>query len=180
MLKTKLLAVAAAAMALTCTSLPASADSLDEVRLGIFDHDSNLFATRHENNNLDINAEALFKSPSWLAWAWAPRPHVGATVNTGSGTSLAYAGLTWDYNLTEALFIEGSFGGAIHNGELEGSHKDRRSYGCRFNFHENASIGYRFDARNSLMLTVEHMSNASLCDANQGLTNIGLRYGYSF
>jgi hypothetical protein len=30
------------------------------------------------------------------------------------------------------------------------------------------------------MATVEHMSNAGLCDRNRGITNEGLKVGYSF
>jgi hypothetical protein len=30
----------------------------------------------------------------------------------------------------------------------------------------------------SIMATVDHMSNADLCDENQGLTNAGVRVGY--
>jgi len=30
------------------------------------------------------------------------------------------------------------------------------------------------------MLTGEHMSNADICDNNSGLTNAGVRIGYSF
>jgi hypothetical protein len=30
------------------------------------------------------------------------------------------------------------------------------------------------------MVSVDHMSNASLCDENDGLTNLGIRYAYRF
>ena len=30
------------------------------------------------------------------------------------------------------------------------------------------------------MGTVEHYSNAGVCDRNRGLTNVGIRLGYSF
>jgi hypothetical protein len=30
------------------------------------------------------------------------------------------------------------------------------------------------------MATVEHMSNAGLCSQNRGLTNVGVRLGYTF
>jgi lipid A 3-O-deacylase len=183
-LKSKLWMAAAAAGALMATSMPALAGdgAVDEVRLGLYDHNTNLFATRHETSNPDINGEVLFKTPSFLEWAWAPRPIVGANVNTGGGTSIAYAGLAWDYDFTEALFVEGSFGGAIHNGHTSGptNGRDRINYGCRVMFHESASLGYRLTSSTSVMLTVDHMSNASLCDPNPGLTDAGVRIGYSF
>ncbi len=177
--------VAAAATAFVATSMPASAtdDWVDELRLGVYDHSTQLFGTRHETSDPDINAEALFKSPDWLSWAAGPRPMIGANINTGGGTSIGYAGLAWDWNFTDALFLEGTFGGAIHDGNTSGSTgagRDRNNYGCRVMFHETASVGWRFDEHNSLMLTADHMSNASLCSSNPGLTDVGVQYGYKF
>jgi lipid A 3-O-deacylase len=178
----KLLMAAAAASMLIGVSLPAMADEpwIDEVRLGVYDHDSNLAASRHETSNPDINGQILLKSPDFLSWAGAPRPLIGTNINTGNGTSIAYLALAWDYNFTDALFVEGSFGGAIHNGETEHETPSKLDLGCRVMFHETASIGWRFDEHNSLMLTADHMSNASLCHANPGLTDIGIQYGYKF
>ncbi|MBI1260560.1 MAG: acyloxyacyl hydrolase [Rhizobiales bacterium] len=179
--KSKILLSVAAAMTLLGFSGQAFAgDIVNEVRLGIYDHDSPVFRSRQEPSEPDINVEVLFNSPDFLSWMANPRPHLGTTINTGGGTSMAYAGLTWDYFFTEALFVEGSFGGAIHNGETDKSTSSSRNYGCRVNFHENASLGYKFTGGQSLMLTLEHMSNASLCDDNDGLTNLGVRYGLSF
>ncbi|MCE9648547.1 MAG: acyloxyacyl hydrolase [Parvibaculum sp.] len=182
MFKSKLTLAAAAACALVGLNAPAMAGDgpVDEVRLGIYDHNSSLFASRHETSNPDINAEILFKAPSWLEWMAQPRINLGANINTGNGTSIAYTGLTWDYNFTEAWFIEGSFGGAIHNGETDKQTASKLDLGCRVMFHENASLGYRVTANSSVMLTVDHMSNASLCSPNPGLTDIGIRYGYTF
>ncbi|MEN6544138.1 acyloxyacyl hydrolase [Parvibaculum sp.] len=180
-LKSKLLTAAMAATAFMALCAPTqAADWVDELRVGVYDHNTDLFATRHETSNPDINAEVLFKTPTFLEWAWAPRPIIGANINTGNGTSIAYAGLAWDYDFTKSLFVEGTFGGAIHNGETDHETSTKLNLGCRAMFHESASIGYRFDEHSSLMLTVDHMSNASLCDANPGLTDIGVRYGFKF
>jgi len=152
----------------------------EEVRIGILDHDTALFRDRHETSDPDINAEVLFASPDFLGWAFSPRPLIGATINTGGGTSLGYAGLGWNFDLGSNFFIDASLGGAIHNGETHKSTKDSRDYGCRVLFHETLSVGYDLDEHSSLMATAEHMSNAAFCDKNDGLTNIGLRYGYRF
>lgn len=182
MSKSKLILAAAAACALFGISAPAQAGDgiVDEVRLGIYDHNTDLFGTRHETDSPDINAEILFKSPSWLDWAYSPRINLGANVNTDDGTSIAYTGLTWTYDFAPAWFVEGSFGGAIHNGETSKQTASKLDLGCRVMFHENASIGYRVTENSSLMLTVDHMSSASLCSPNPGLTDIGLRYGFRF
>ena len=45
---------------------------------------------------------------------------------------------------------------------------------------EAASIGYRFAPNWSVLATVEHLSNAGLCDDNRGLTNVGAKLSYHF
>ena len=178
----KRFAVAALAAApFLCASSPAAAEGiLTELRLGILDHDSDLVRERKETSDPDINIEARFASPDFLDWAWAPNPLIGANINTGDGTSLAYAGLGWTFYLTDAIFADLTLGGAIHDGETSRRTADSRNYGCRLNFHESVSLGYSFDAHNAIMVGFDHMSNASLCDRNDGLTNIGIRYAYKF
>jgi hypothetical protein len=105
-----------------------------------------------------------------------PRFHVGALVHTDDGVNQAYAGLTWDYYLTDSIFVETSFGGAVHDGETDSDSTD--SYGCTLNFRESIGIGADVTESISIMATVDHMSNADLCDENQGLTNAGVRLGY--
>lgn len=182
MLKNKFILAIITLSVASAFNVPAFAgDSIvDEARIGVYDHNSNLTATRHETSNPDINVELLFKSPSWLQWMAKPRINLGANINTGNGTSIAYTGLVWDYNFTNAFFIEGGFGGAIHNGETNKQTANKLDLGCRVMFHENASLGYRVTPNSSVMLTIDHMSNASLCSSNPGLTGVGVRYGYSF
>jgi hypothetical protein len=52
--------------------------------------------------------------------------------------------------------------------------------GCAVTFRESATAGFRITQNWSIMATVEHMSNAGLCVENRGLTNAGLRLGYTF
>lgn len=172
---------ALAAAPFFCASSPASAEGmLTELRIGVLDHDSDLLRTRHETSDPDINLEARFASPDFLSWAFAPNPLIGANINTGSGTSVAYAGLGWTFFLTEGIFTDFTLGGAVHDGNTSGFSTDSRNYGCRFGFHESFSLGYSFDGHNAIMASIDHMSNASLCDHNDGLTNLGTRYAYKF
>jgi len=60
-----------------------------------------------------------------------PRLHFGGTINTEGNTNELYAGFTWDVFLTRRLFVEGSFGGALHDG-------DDTYFGCRANFMNRA------------------------------------------
>ncbi|MES1989974.1 MAG: acyloxyacyl hydrolase [Pseudomonadota bacterium] len=153
---------------------------VSEVRLGLYDHESELFGDRYETSDPDVNVEILFNAPDWLAWMANPRLNIGADINTGSGTSIGYGGLVWTYDVTDALFIEGAFGGAIHDGETDRPTADQMDLGCRVMFHESASIGYRVSDNTSVMVTVDHMSNAGLCSSNPGITNAGVRLGYTF
>jgi lipid A 3-O-deacylase len=154
---------------------------LSEVRLGTFAHDP----SSPEKGSVDLNGEILFVKPFSVpgsAWDFLlPRPSIGATINFAGKTSQAYAGLTWTYDITKSIFVEGSFGGSVNNGKTGAIVPvGRTAMGCNWSFREAGSIGYRFNANWSIMGTVEHMSNAGACKQNRGLTNYGARIGYSF
>jgi lipid A 3-O-deacylase len=154
--------------------------AVDEVRLGVLA--ANLDEGDSEDAETLINGEILFGRFSGPHgdplhdFFLSPRPHIGFSVTPDDGTNQVYAGLTWDFRLSDRLFVEASFGGTLHDGPTASSDPD--SYGCSLLFRESASIGYELTERLRLMLTVDHMSNAGLCDQNQGLTNAGVRLGY--
>jgi lipid A 3-O-deacylase len=154
---------------------------LDEAKLGILDHDIAIGGD-HTEPGADANAELLFVSPSLLAPLWAPRPHVGITINSVGKNSYAYAGLTWTARLTEAIFADLGLGGAVHDGPDSSSvfTRDHKGLGTRVLFHESAELGYRFSNSWSAAVFLDHISNADLGDHNPGLTNLGLRVGYAF
>ena len=182
MFKSKVLRGGAIIAALLGLSAPALAGDgfVDELRIGIYDHNSDLTGSRYETSDPDINLEVLFKSPEWLQWMAKPRINIGANVNTGNGTSSIYSGLVWNYDFTQAFFIEGGFGAALHDGETDVKTATQVNLGCRVLFHENVSLGYRVSANSTVMVTMDHMSNAGLCNSNPGMTDVGVRYGYTF
>jgi hypothetical protein len=152
----------------------------DEIRFGVLAAD--LEPGGASDDEIAINFELLtphigkqYDHPV-LDVIFNPRLHFGATLATGDGLNQGYAGLTWDYHLTDALFVEASFGGAAHDGETDDDNPD--SYGCTVQFRESLSVGVNVTDQFSVMATVDHMSNAGLCDENQGLTNAGVRLGY--
>ena len=152
----------------------------NEARLGVFAAD--LDPGGASDDTISINGELLtppmrgdYADPILNAFL-KPRFHLGTTFTTDDGVNQAYSGLTWDYHLTDALFLETSFGAAIHDGETDGNNHD--SYGCMVQFRESLSVGIHLTRRMSVMAIVDHMSNAGLCDENQGLTNAGVRLGY--
>jgi len=151
---------------------------MEDLRLGLYVHDP----MSPEKGGADVNAElvfAPFPAGSGPLAFLVPRVHAGATLSFGARTSIGYAGFLWRLPITDALFLEASLGGAIHNGR-DGGAPGRNAMGCAGGFHESLSLGYRFAPQWSVLATVEHVSNAGLCDQNRGLTNAGLRLSRSF
>jgi hypothetical protein len=150
---------------------------IDELRIGALAHD---LESNDNEDGWDVNAEALLhrlgpRTGDPLDILLSPRPHVGVQINTSGDTNVGYFGLTWDAWLTDALFLEASFGGAIHDGPTGDSND---SFGCAANFREAAAVGVALSPGWKLLATVSHMSNGGLCDENQGLTSAGVQLGY--
>jgi lipid A 3-O-deacylase len=161
---------------------PTRPSLLSEVRLGFSAQDP----SGAESGSANLTGEILFAKPFTPADLFTsyfiPRPHIGGSLNFDHKTSFAYAGLTWTVDVTSRIFVEGSFGGAVHNGSTSDffTPSDRQALGCSPLFRESGSVGVRLSANWSVMATVEHMSNAGFCSDNRGLTNVGARLGYTF
>jgi len=144
-------------------------------------HDEGPFSSNKESG-VDLNLEVLFTSPDVLKAIWSPRPHFGLTGNTAGDTDQVYAGLGWQWDFFKDWFAGFTLGGAVHDGKLrthDGA-RDKKELGCRVLFRESADLGYRLGGPHSLMLSFSHISNAKLCGVNEGLENVGIRYGYRF
>lgn len=159
---------------------------LDEAKVGVLAHDVGL-GDHHVESGTDINAELLFASPDFLKVIFAPRPHIGGTVNTSGNTDYGYFGLTWDAALVRALFddedavfVAGSLGGGIHDGHLHSGPPNRKQLGSRVLFRESVELGYQINPVNNVSFFIDHLSNANLASRNAGLTNVGVRTGFKF
>ena len=158
---------------------------IDELRLGVYEHDSEL-ADNNKEEGVAVSLQVLFPKvalvddPGFIGWLLSPRPQIGGNVNISGDTNFAYAGFAWEWMFLESLFVEGVLSMAGHDGELSTADPDRRSLGCRWAFHQQATLGIEIAGHHRLMTTIEHMSNAGVCDPNDGLTNLGIRYGYKF
>ncbi|HEX9464763.1 MAG TPA: acyloxyacyl hydrolase [Alphaproteobacteria bacterium] len=159
---------------------------VDEVKVGVLAHDVNI-GGHHKENGVDINGEVLFGSPDFLKWIFAPRPMIGGSVNTQGNTDQAYLGLTWTildfkqiFTASDGIYLNGSLGGAVHDGPLESSDPKKKQLGSRVLFRESVEIGYQFLPRQSISVFGDHISDAGLTKHNAGLSNLGLRYGYGF
>jgi hypothetical protein len=157
---------------------------VSELRIGVSAQDP----WSPEQGSANATAEVLFAKPFTTADLFTsyfiPRPHLGGSLNFRGDTSFAYAGLTWTVDITQRIFVEASFGGAVHNGNTQSNPGlipvDRSALGCSPLFRESGSLGYRLTQNWSVMATIEHLSNAGACSQNRGLTNVGARLGYSF
>jgi len=159
---------------------------VDEVKGGVLYHDAEI-GGHHKEGGADINGEVLFTSPSFLSVIWAPRPHLGTDINTDGKTSQFYGGLTWTllnfrqiFTEQDGIYLNGSLGGAIHTGHLDGGGTDDKQMGSRVLFRESIDVGYEFVPRQSVSVFIDHISDAGLTNHNDGITNLGMRYGYGF
>jgi lipid A 3-O-deacylase len=166
------------------------ADIVDEIRIGIHAHDVSYaalpFKFDYDLSQIeDLSFDVLFTSPDIDAFRWigSPRPDLGVTINLDGQDSLAHLGLTWHLPVFDTPFyVEGTFGGAVHNGYLTGSPdpNERANFGCRLNFYERYGVGANLSESMTATVTYEHTSNNGWCDANQGLSNFGVRLGWKF
>src|SRR5438270_1374864 len=173
---------------LLTTPVPALAQAkiVDEVKAGVLAHDVG-FLGHHLEKGPDVNLEMLFTPPDILAIIGSPRPHIGADINTAGKTSGGYFGLTWGITLIQSLFgagdgvfINGSLGGAVHDGYLNSGPPNRKLLGTRVLFRESAELGYQLVPGISVSALLDHMSNANLGRHNMGITSAGARLGFKF
>jgi hypothetical protein len=164
---------------------PSQPSFLSEFRFGLSAQDP--WGAEGRDGSANLTGEILFAKPftasDLFTSYFIPRPHVGGSLNFDDRTSFAYAGLSWTIDVTPNVFVEGSFGGAVHNGK-DSSHplSDRQAaLSCSPLFRESGSVGVRLSANWSVMATIEHLTDGGTCsDENRGLTNVGARVGYSF
>lgn len=181
-------------------ALPAQAQDsvIDEVRFGIVSMNPDFLENNHpESEQIGVNAEVLFTAfdwdsrgnpePGFVHSLLTPRFHLGGDVNfDDDGTSHAYSGLTWQFDLTRALFLETAFGISLNNGKEDGARDAngqlyRARYGSNVLFHEQIGIGYRVNDMMNVLLTVSHYSHAGVFDdANRGTSNIAVKTGFQF
>jgi lipid A 3-O-deacylase len=187
-----LLRVAAmAAFLLPRAALADSSPWADEVRFGVYQHDSGWIGT-HKENGTDFALEVLSRPVTALWLIGTPRLVLGGALNTAGKTSQVYVAIDKQLDLfkqvfsrEDAVFVEGTIGGVWHNGKLNVSNNPSldahwKSHGSRFLFRPGLAVGYRFNERWSLAASLNHISNANLAKPNQGMNDIGLLLGMRF
>jgi lipid A 3-O-deacylase len=175
-----LLAGPAAAWDTTVEPTPQSGLIYD-MKIGALQHDPSITGNRKEPFTTDLNLEVMF-SPSLPILFGTVRPALGATINFAGFTSKAYLDARWQVECCWGAFFALGIGAAIHNGEEDSlaTAQNHKQLGYRVLFHPNLEWGYRFTEHHSLSIFFEHISNANTASKNEGLDNLGLRYGYRF
>jgi len=152
-----------------------------ELKLGVLHHDTpGLWSGfQRERTAADINVE-LILSPGFAFLGGTIRPAIGGSVNTRGDTSKGYLDARWQIESPAGLFLGLGIGVAVHDGHTAPSDADRKALGSRVLFHFPVEAGLRLDARSSVSIYFDHVSNGYTQRFNEGLDTIGLRYGYRF
>src|SRR5262245_8564995 len=168
-----------------CAEAASAQDTgVDEIRFGVYDHDTDLFGHKKESG-VDLVLEALSTRIAALRFIGSPRFLIGVNINTAGQTNQVYIGLirSWDLfhavlKTDDAIFLEGTLGGGLNDGKLDvlGKPEGQRwkSHGSHLLFREAVGVGYRFNPKWSMALNLSHISNAGLAEPNEGLNNVGL------
>ena len=173
------------ALALVAFTVPASAQQarpfIDEARIGILAHDvPHLWSGFSiETHRPDLNGELIF-SPSALFLGGTVRPVVGGSWNSDHGTSKVYADARWESNTGLGAFFDLGIGAAVHDGFVGPTSLDHKAMGSRLLFHFPLELGYRFEGGHTLSVYFEHDSNGYTRKYNEGLDDLGIRYGFKF
>ena len=173
----------------------------NEIRLGVLQHDvevSSLGGQKGKEASMSVSAEFVGQPIEALSFIRSPRPYVGGLLNVNDETSSANAGLSWRGKVTKRSFVDYAIGMAVHNGaliipspnnetdpEVISNIVNRKAneieFGSRFLIRNAFSIGYNLTEETSVELVWEHMSNGAFFDdVNEGIDNIGIRYGRKF
>jgi lipid A 3-O-deacylase len=152
----------------------------NEVRGGVMAYDRGLFST-DDFSGVVINGELVFASPDVLAVIGSPRPYIGFDFAIADDPiHFVYGGLTWDFRLTDRLYLGASLGGAVTTAENLESPTSYKALGCRVLFHVGAALGYDVRDNWTVQAYMDHFSNANLCEPNNGAEAVGVRIGYRF
>jgi lipid A 3-O-deacylase len=182
----------AAVLAPLALLLPMSAEAgagsgshfLEEVRLGVYQHDSGIVGDQKETG-ADFSVALLTAPLKILRIVGAPRFVLGAAVNSARQTDQAYIGLIRGWQLfgnvlrpDDSIFLEGVLGGEWNDGKIDvrGTPLEQswKSHGSHFLFRTGLDLGYRINLNWAVALSFHHMSNAGLASPNEGMNDLGL------
>jgi lipid A 3-O-deacylase len=183
---------------LVCWGLatPALAD-VSEVRFGAFAHnvETNVAKNAGKEGGQDLQIEVLFDSPPLLRRIGAPRPSLVASLNTQGETSFAGASLDWHFPVGQKFSLDPYLGYVIHTGDPLNNpyppadsvrraafNAEELALGSRDLFRLGFAVSYQATDAWTSAIVYEHLSHGHILggEKNQGLDNLGLRFGHAF
>lgn len=187
---TRLMTAAAIAALFSGAALADDHDGM-EFRFGVTAHD----LADHVEDGPNVTLELLFASPDFLEGIWSPRPFLYGSFNTNGLTNFGAAGLAWDWELSDKVNLEYTFGLSYNDGvediDPNSPPSDptrirlattRALLGNSILFYNGLGVDYELDERWSIGAYYEHISHGQiLADGrNQALDNAGVRLSYRF
>lgn len=174
---------------------PAASAGVDEIHVGVMQHNICVIDCKNadKEDGPNIEFQVSFDSPGFLSWAGSPQPYIMASVNTAGDTSFGGVGLEWRWNFAEGWALEPGVGYVVHDGNLENPFPSGSQAAADW-AEEHVQLGSEDLFRTSLGLTrdfqgpweaqlfFEHLSHGQILGdgRNQGLDQIGIRFGYQF
>ncbi len=107
-----------------------------------------------------------------------PSAYIHGQVSVDGDTSLIAAGLSWNINASEKLYVRPGIGMAVHNDKLPETAPNGGRYdlGSRILFEPELAVGYRVDDRFAVEASWVHVSHATIfSEQNPGMDFIGAR-----
>lgn len=174
---------------------------IEELRLGVFDHDTGMIASGKEPGYA-FNMELRTVSPSFLSYIWSPKPTIGVVLPyRAHTTNHGYAGLTWTFHpMGDRFFVDFFFGLSYNDGNANFDYKplkfqvppvivdervQKKYVGSHVLFRESLEIGYRLGEKkqHAVSAYISHLSHGQILSKdgrNSGMDHVGVRYGYKF
>ena len=176
--------------ALCLLAVPAHAQLIEEIRVGVVAHD----VVDHAEDGPQIALEALFASPAFLEPIFIPRPYLYASINTQGYTNLGAAGLNWTWAPVDRISFEGALGISYNDGVKDVTDlppddpyrietaATRALLGSKWLFHSRLGADYAVTERWAVGVFYEHFSHGQIIATgrNQALDEFGVRIGYRF
>lgn len=173
-----------AAVLAVALGLSAQVANAQEIRIGVLQHDTPIGQDRIESGT-DLNFEwigRVYPLPEsvQLYPGFGIRPIIGYSGNFGGArTEEVYAAMGFDLLPSDTYELRISLGVAAHDGQLDRNDPDRLALGQRILLYASFEAGFWWH-NNGLFIFFQHSSNGPMGGPNDGINNLGVRYGYRF
>ncbi|WP_018149010.1 acyloxyacyl hydrolase [Henriciella marina] len=182
----------ALALGTTALAAPASAQFIEEARIGVMQHNVCISDCKNadKEDGPNIEGELVFAGPDIFRYIASPRPYIVASYNTAGNTNFGGFGLLWNWDFATGWSLEPSLGYVIHDGANESPFPqgDPRSdafaqnniyFGSDDLFRTGLALNRDIGENWGVQFQYEHLSHGQILGdgRNQGVDNIGVR-GY--